>query len=782
MTLLILPCLLFLRFVGGTWLVTNHHYPSYLRHVLLLTLIFGIWLLNKWIVKGPLYLSGVEVFLLPFLIVVLLSTIKSDNPGLSAEKAAGLGTYFLTGLVLLDLRKKDILWRGLIDAVLLVAVINALLSFYFVFYWFRVFQLSITDVFSNPFYAFKVLPRMPDIANLHTTMTAGYFLMLFPLFVYRFSCANKRVIKLYLFLGFVMTGVIFFLTKSRGGMLGLITSIITFGVVYREKVLPKIQQKFLWRLSVVIGGTTFLGAIYVIVRSRGFSILERSVQCRLEAWKTAVKILQKNPVLGSGLETFGANFLQYRDPSACGKILHVAHNDLLQLGSQFGFLGIFTLMYFGHKYVKKVAFNENRSRKLVKTGLISLAGMAGMGIVTTMIYSPNIIFLLIFYLVGLLPEQAIQPVTDKKINLYWITPLAISVFILSLWTLWRLHPYYLARLSADRELWTASSDKLHEAINRDEKLPYYKYSLGFVEGQKVCDGDTSGEGAIFHLNESMQAYQGWSLGYANRSILYARAGDYIKAVNDMKLASKNDPQNALYHCILGDHYLKLKEHSKAMDELALCVSYHPSWITSTFWEELDVDGEYVRHIYDLSEELLLKMEDGNTDIRLANLYFYLGNFSKSKAVIDQYLMIKPHIPGALLVKSKLLLQEGDTDGAIESISMALANHPRYIPGWEMKGLIFLSRGETKKAERALKISHQLGGSPRTFQLLAEIHRVKGERELSTFLENRAEAHKGRLSYFSHWVASRWHLEKEKLECFPTIDSRNAMITLSQIKE
>ena len=118
-TLLFLPFVLYLRLIGGTWLASNHHFPTLLQTFVITIVVLGIWILLKLINKENMVVSGLELHILPFLAVVGLSTIFSSSVGLSAEKGVGVGVFFLLSLLVLEIRTHKRMQEGLINSLLL---------------------------------------------------------------------------------------------------------------------------------------------------------------------------------------------------------------------------------------------------------------------------------------------------------------------------------------------------------------------------------------------------------------------------------------------------------------------------------------------------------------------------------------------------------------------------------------------------------------------------------------------------------------------------------------
>jgi len=186
---------------------------------------------------------------------------------------------------------------------------------------------------------------------------AGYLLMVIPLSIgYLFSReATRRNIFMgwrhrlasldgkTLLLGFgvivMIVGLIF--SASRMGISSLLLSFTLLSFLFRD---PQGEKKFS-RTSVLIFSLALLWAIWIgldAVISRFLTSTE-DFKFRWAMWVSTFQILKDFPLFGSGLGTFVYIFPMYRSLHIQGLATH-AENDLLQLASETGLIGVGLLL------------------------------------------------------------------------------------------------------------------------------------------------------------------------------------------------------------------------------------------------------------------------------------------------------------------------------------------------------------------------------------------------------------------------------------------------------
>jgi len=142
---------------------------------------------------------------------------------------------------------------------------------------------------------------------------------------------HKAVLAAVLAISLVMLLAAGFLTRSFGFLAGLLVMTLTWLLLH--------HRRMLWnRLTVVLLGLSGAGIAIYLMR-RGVIEGANPVILRFANWISAWSIFSMHP-LGTGLNTFGVMYPRYMLSGA--NETQFAHNTLLQLLSELGFIGLGT--------------------------------------------------------------------------------------------------------------------------------------------------------------------------------------------------------------------------------------------------------------------------------------------------------------------------------------------------------------------------------------------------------------------------------------------------------
>ncbi len=186
------------------------------------------------------------------------------------------------------------------------------------------------------------------------------------------------------------TGVIF--TGSRGAFLSLVAVIAFHAVAFlllrkRGSKNEGTEKTPFLKSTFVVGGAAaglLLLLILVAVWAGGEQGLIRGAGMqasgadfstgRIHFWTVALKIFQANPLIGSGLESFGVAFTRYDTMNGMYRI-EQAHNDYLQMladGGIVGFLIAVSFIFFLFRGgVRVIRETHDRFRRSVAVGALS---------------------------------------------------------------------------------------------------------------------------------------------------------------------------------------------------------------------------------------------------------------------------------------------------------------------------------------------------------------------------------------------------------------------------
>ncbi len=158
---------------------------------------------------------------------------------------------------------------------------------------------------------------------------ALFFVVGLPFLYYYSLYLKQKLLRYALWLIIPLGWHAVFLTGSRGGLLGLVATILT--------VCLRSQKKSIGILIVL----SFLGAFFwqagplMLKRSETISDYhsDKSAEGRLDAWQAAIKMIQHHPLIGVGLASFGPAFPDYSKTKP-----REAHNTFFQITAESGIL------------------------------------------------------------------------------------------------------------------------------------------------------------------------------------------------------------------------------------------------------------------------------------------------------------------------------------------------------------------------------------------------------------------------------------------------------------
>ncbi len=768
-TLIFVPFTIYFRFIGGTWLIHHNSYPESVLNLGMIAVLFGLWLLWKWFYDDRFLVTGLEKYLGIFLLIVVLSTVASSNIGLSIEIAIGIFAAVIAFYVLLDIKRSPRLWEGLINAVLIAGGLNAILVVDRILYWFRQYQIEWIDLVRRPEYCLDLLPRLPDLPSFNPNVTAVYFLMLFPLGIYKFYSSKALHWKILLFFYLVVSGIILLLTKSRGGYLGLVFAFLIWIYLNKASIKTTDQKKLLkhYLTFIFLICLALLAAIYVL-DTRGFRI----DQGRIQAWQTVGKIIVKNPLLGSGLGTFAERFLEYRNTDLWTRVSLHAHNEILQIAAQLGLMGLFAFLLLFWTFFRKIILIKSKFDpnidQIRNYYFMSIAGFLGMGLVDSYLNSTNILLLLLVLMVGLLPEQIIKSIQKKKIILWGLAVVLMLLGVGDYWANWKLEPYYEARMHAFEKNWYKAEEKILQAIQRDQNNPYYIHARAQILGQIACQEKKDYGNAISAYADSAAYYYGWGLEHANYALLLGEAGKPEAAVEEIMVAIQKDPNYSLYYCLMGEYLLEQGRKSEAVDAFGECISIEAAWMDTPYWKDDQAKLEIQNKVIAQALNKINRSSVDNRLYRLAKLHYILGENIPAKQYLKELMKQEPDNLAAKLLQATILIDENNNAEADLLLDNTIELNPRSYQAWALKGIIHLDNKKPIDARGMLETSTKIRKTSYAYWLLGKTYARTGEYSQEMMMYNFAIKGWEYPSLFSNWIGYRFPIPGEKLSCMPEL--------------
>ncbi len=338
---------------------------------LLWAILIGVWAADSLVSKGIRH--SASSLQLPILGLIVLGAVQllpfgGSVSGLETGTTAALSvdpyatrlfllklivylSYFAACLAFLDSEKRlqKIVW--------VAVVFGALMAFYGILQRLAtpegIYGVRETSG-ATPFGPFVNQHHFATFMQMISGLTLG---LLFG----RGSSKERRVL---LAAALVVMGVATASTSSRGGLLGflgVVGFIVLFNLFARRSTEkgPTVQRlagvalTAIGLLVVVAGIALLIGGNDSLLRGVGVVNANQDISSgRLHFWPIALKIFLANPVIGSGLESFGVAFTQYDTWNGQFRV-EQAHNEYLQMLSDGGAIGFLLLIVFLVLLVKK---------------------------------------------------------------------------------------------------------------------------------------------------------------------------------------------------------------------------------------------------------------------------------------------------------------------------------------------------------------------------------------------------------------------------------------------
>jgi O-antigen ligase len=202
--------------------------------------------------------------------------------------------------------------------------------------------------------------------------------------------ATKKDKRLLLIIAVVLMGVCVLLTGSRGGLMsllavvGFVTLFNFIGGKSRRNQSAKSSNNLLLvgasltLVVVLLGAALFLGGGTDLKRGAGLTSMEDVSTGRFHFWGIALQVIRDNPVIGTGLDTFGTIFPRHDTWNGLMRV-EQAHNDYLQIFSDAGILGFLCAAAFIFLLFKQGLAIANHADDKFRRGAAigALAGCCG---------------------------------------------------------------------------------------------------------------------------------------------------------------------------------------------------------------------------------------------------------------------------------------------------------------------------------------------------------------------------------------------------------------------
>ena len=595
------------------------------------TLLLGLWALRmvveqKFIFKR----TPLDYFLLAFLLSQIMATIFSMHLRTSWF---GYYTRFNGGLLstltyislfyalIANLKPKQltIIFSSLILSSLLVSLYAIPEHFnHSPSCW------LITQKFDSECWSENNNPRYRVFATFgQPNWLAVFLISLIPLNLNQLLEARKKSSRWYLLFALLTSFLALFYTKSRSGFIGLGLGLVFYGLFITVLKTPSLTKKIFKWLGVVSFLVSVIVIIYLLVATRLNLLTPKFMQTNIDwqnqnggtpseeirkiVWQGAIKIWQRYPLFGSGVETFAYSYyldrpLTHNLVSEWDFLYNKAHNELLNLLANSGIFGLLSYLgIFGSVFY--VGIKNSWQQKQRRQILALLASLLAMFVANFFGFSTVVSNLLLFGFLAMIILHLTSTELDnfsenkkieKTINLtnkeYFLSALILIIAILVLskiWLIWQADHLFTKGKNAfavgDWQtglplIQTAIQKAPHEALFYEELAgDYAKLSIAFAKNQQSTYSAQLAQKAIESGQYALQLNPVHLNFYKSQARIYILLGQldpnlYTSAEQVLRQAIELAPSDAkLYYNlalvseILGQHDAALAQMEYAVE-------------------------------------------------------------------------------------------------------------------------------------------------------------------------------------------------------------------------
>jgi tetratricopeptide (TPR) repeat protein len=442
----------------------------------------------------------------------------------------------------------------------------------------------------------------------HPNRMAAFINLALPLVITRLYLAigrSKKAAWGFLILFFI---IIEYFTSSRGAWLGAIAGIgvmillinikhLAHRTAFWDRIKGSLSSKNVIRLS----GLLAIGIIVVVIFLRQVQVTPGHTpggSGRFDIWANAFQVFMASPIWGNGPSSMRVLYAVEAGVPPGFASSH-AHNVLLQLGGEFGIIGIALAFWFGLLLLRTFI----RTWTSVPTSAFPhLAGYAAILTCAAVQHVFQYAFDLPIYTVGFFLPLAFltQYAPDKEkipIKIKQATPVLGVLLLIYLlgnaFTLRGSTEFQKGIDAANEGQWSLSRDQICNAHETSPTISHYAFQCGLIQAQMAYlnDDPDALSLAISDYEEGLQIDPYWPIHRANLAALKWTGGEANVAMELMSQALEAAPRNSTLALNLGWMEEKQGDQVAAITYYQLALSLNPTLEESIFFTKTDLRQE-----------------------------------------------------------------------------------------------------------------------------------------------------------------------------------------------
>ncbi len=379
-------------------LILNPKLANNFMVFVLLVLVLGNIYINRKII-----FTFYEKFMLVFVIAVLISIIfknTTTNSGLVMIERHFRWLILPTLLGQLEIKKEDI-------KCMFLSAFFGILGYTYRFIS-EMINLKNAELSWLEFFKSSLLWNHRYLSEYSIPQSALILGVTFIILYYVICINDEKKYKLFLLLGLFLSGIVLMSVQSRGMTLTLFILILLLGIIRKEKIIKIVSGLII--ISSIIGGIYFSNSHY-IQRYENLG-KDSSSLARVEVYKEAFRLFEKNKINGVGLEGFFES-QETENYKYLEKYGH-PHNMALKLLAETGAIGFISYYLFVGSILINL-WKKYKENKYFLIGILALLTLVLYENIETM-FIKAIALPYIFFIIGISLNQIYRDKYLEKIK------------------------------------------------------------------------------------------------------------------------------------------------------------------------------------------------------------------------------------------------------------------------------------------------------------------------------------------------------------------------------
>jgi O-antigen ligase len=467
---------------------------------------------------------------------------------------------------------------------------------------------------------------------------------------------NRKVSIIYLLLSVIIFITLLF-TKSRSGLLGLLTALLSFWsliIITQLKNKSVIKQfavsSFIFLFLALIIGTPWTPNISEVIKKSTSSPINTqntltgtalevggtsSIEIRKIVWQGAIDVWKNYPLFGSGVETFAFSYYQFRPAShnlvsEWDFLYNKAHNEYINYLATTGAFGLLTYSIFIGTtlllFIKTIL--KDKDNFYLNLGLLT----AFISILITNIagFSVVVISLYFFLLPVLISKDKSNFIFSSNFPKFISTTSSIVIIIAAFFLSQRIFFYYLADITYaiaseydDQNKFESAYEQIQKSIAYRNDEPVYLDKASSITAKMALVAHSQKDSAL------IQKYIHETENYSNQALLISPAN-----INFWKERA----QNYYYLSSIDPKYFQNAITALSKAAILAPTDAKSFYLLGKFLQTANLSDEAIPFY---EKAIQLKSNYDYAYFELAKIYFDTKNYSEAKKYFQMVLKYAP---------------------------------------------------------------------------------------------------------------------------------------------